>query len=257
MTSLRRRSVVLVSVLLLGPVFPPGTAALAQDTSGSSLGSAAGPTPGSKPQAVVPKPAHPRARATVPAKHATPVLHPPKSSHAQRTAKPAPAVAAPPAPAPTEVPPLPAEVEQPGKGSVTGLPLPRYAALRSDEVNLRTGPGTRYPIDWVYHRRDLPVQIEREFEVWRLISDPDGIKGWVHQATLTGRRSFIVRDSDQTLRSGPRDDADAVARMKPGVIGRLRSCAGDAEWCEVQVGDYRGYVKRFQIWGLAPAEAIN
>ena len=52
-------------------------------------------------------------------------------------------------------------------------------------------PG-RYPIDWVYQRRDLPVQIEREFEVWRLISDQDGIRGWVHQATLTGRRGFVV-----------------------------------------------------------------
>ena len=50
------------------------------------------------------------------------------------------------------------------------------AALRSDEVNLRAGPGTRYPIDWVYKRRDQPVEILREFEVWRLVQDPDGIK---------------------------------------------------------------------------------
>lgn len=50
------------------------------------------------------------------------------------------------------------------KGSVTGMPLPRWASLKSDEVNLRKGPGTRYPIEWVYRRHDLPVQIEREYK---------------------------------------------------------------------------------------------
>ncbi len=77
------------------------------------------------------------------------------------------------------------------------MPLPRFASLKTDEVNLRTGPGLRYPIDWVYKRRDLPVQIEREFEVWRLVADQDGVKGWVHQATLAGRRTFVVTGGEQ------------------------------------------------------------
>src|SRR5947209_8776585 len=29
------------------------------------------------------------------------------------------------------------------------LPVPRFVSLRSDKVNLRTGPGDRYPIEWV------------------------------------------------------------------------------------------------------------
>ncbi|QEO16674.1 SH3 domain-containing protein [Acetobacter vaccinii] len=78
------------------------------------------------------------------------------------------------------------------KGSVSGLPLPRYAALRSDEVNMRAGPGRRFPILWVYHRQGLPVRIEREFDVWRLVEDQSGQKGWVQQATLSGGRYFLV-----------------------------------------------------------------
>lgn len=87
------------------------------------------------------------------------------------------------------VPPVP---ENTDKGSNTGLPLPRYAALRADKVYMRRGPGDRYPIDWVYHRRGLPVEIEREFDVWRLVEDSDGQKGWVHQATLYGSRTFVI-----------------------------------------------------------------
>ena len=142
------------------------------------------------------------------------------------------------------------------KGSNTSLPLPRFAALRSDEVNLRAGPGTRYPIQWIYKRRELPVQIQREFEVWRLVQDPEGVKGWVHQATLTGRRSFIVTGSDATMRRSADDGASAVAILKPGVIGHVRTCAANSEWCQVQAGDYRGYLKRSQFWGTLPSEVL-
>ncbi|AQS90608.1 hypothetical protein A0U94_06115 [Gluconobacter albidus] len=89
-------------------------------------------------------------------------------------------------------PAVPPGPENTDKGSNTGLPLPRYAALRADKVYMRRGPGDRYPIDWVYHRRGLPVQIEREFDVWRLVEDSDGQKGWVHQATLYGSRTFVI-----------------------------------------------------------------
>jgi SH3-like domain-containing protein len=45
--------------------------------------------------------------------------------------------------------------------------------------------------------------------------------------------------------------------MKPGVIGRIRSCQASSDWCQVQVGDYRGYLRREQFWGTLPHEAIN
>lgn len=156
------------------------------------------------------------------------------------------------------VPPIaePPKID-PAKGTVTGLPLPRWVAFRSDEVNLRSGPGTQYPIDWQYHRRNLPVQITREFEAWRLVTDPDGTKGWVHQATLTGRRGFMVKDAERTLRQSADDGAKPVALLKPGVVGYIRSCAAQAAWCEVQAGEYRGWIKRADFYGVQPDEAIN
>ncbi|MDI2091054.1 SH3 domain-containing protein [Commensalibacter oyaizuii] len=84
---------------------------------------------------------------------------------------------------------VPAEAE---KGSVTGMPIPRFASLRADEVNMRSGPGTRYPVIWTYYRRHMPVKILREFDVWRLVEDVDGQKGWIQLAILSGGRSFII-----------------------------------------------------------------
>lgn len=155
-------------------------------------------------------------------------------------------------PPPPERPPV-----DPAKGSATGQPIPRWAALRTDEVNLRKGPGPRYPIEWVYRRRDLPVLIEREFEVWRLITDQDGVKGWVHSATLTGRRSFVVKGNDATLRGRARDDADAVAVLKPGVVGRIEACPATAAWCEVSAGGFKGWLPRTAMFGISPGEAVG
>jgi SH3-like domain-containing protein len=188
----------------------------------------------------------------------TPVVQPKGNPHPHKPPAKPPAAA--PAPAPAPAPALVEPPKQPdadnSKGSNTSLPLPRFAALRSDEVNLRAGPGTRYPIQWIYKRRELPVQIQREFEVWRLVQDPEGVKGWVHQATLTGRRSFIVTGSDATMRRSADDGASAVAILKPGVIGHVRTCAANSEWCQVQAGDYRGYLKRSQFWGTLPNEVL-
>ncbi len=205
----------------------------------------------------------------------TPVVQPPKNSHAQKAAPPAkpatPGAAAPAAAAgavaaakPVAEPPAPAAPAKPetakpdpSKGTVTGAPVPRWATFRADEVNLRTGPGTRYPIEWQYHRRDLPVQIQREFEVWRLIEDQDGVKGWVHQATLTGRRGFVVKTADQTLRKSAAEDGNPVAVLKVGVVGRIRACEAKATWCEVDAGGFRGWIRRDMIWGTFKDEAIN
>lgn len=174
-----------------------------------------------------------------------------------------------PPPPPPPPPPLPEAAVQPAspaqpataaKPEAPSKPppeLPRFVSLRSDEVNLRAGPGTRYPIQWVYRRRDLPVEVEREFEVWRLVRDVENVRGWVHQATLTGRRTFVVEVPEAILRADPKESASQVAKLRKGVIGRLRACEAGSAWCEVRVANLKGYLPRAQIWGLKPNEVVK
>ncbi|WP_408871347.1 SH3 domain-containing protein [Gluconacetobacter johannae] len=139
---------------------------------------------------------------------------------------------------PASVPPAApgAPDRDPDKGTVTSLPLPRFAALRADEVNMRSGPGQRYPIQWVYHRRNLPVKIEREFDVWRLVEDSDGQKGWVHQATLVGTRTFVVPglppvDPAQPVpasAAGTQPAAAPAGHSDTQIVGRLADPAAAA-----------------------------
>lgn len=161
-----------------------------------------------------------------------------------------PAVSAPPVPKPpTETSPADAANPPPK--------IPRFAALKTDDTNMRKGPGQRYPIEWVYKRRDLPVEVEREYDVWRFVRDADGVEGWMHQVTLSDRRTFMITDKDATLRADASDTSSAVAILKVGVIGRLRACDQGSKWCQVQAGGYKGYLRRDQFWGLLPDEVIS
>lgn len=144
------------------------------------------------------------------------------------------------------------------KGTVTGFNLPRYAALKSDKVNMRVGPNMRYQIDWLYQRPDLPVLIDREFETWRHVIDSDGVKGWIHSANLTGRRSFVITaTTPRTLRRDNTDDATPVAQLNPGVIGHILKCDAGQSWCWLEAGSYRGWLKRTDFWGVFPDEVIQ
>src|ERR1700761_294948 len=108
--------------------------------------------------------------------------------------------------------------------SEAGQKLPRFVSLRSDQVNLRVGPGENYPIEWVLTRKEMPVEIVREFENWRMIRDWQGTEGWVHERMLTGKRAVVVKGGIRTLYRQPDPASAAVARAQPGVIARLLEC---------------------------------
>jgi len=149
--------------------------------------------------------------------------------------------------------------ETPHRGP-SGLPLPRFVTFRADEVNLRTGPGKRYPIDWIYRRRGLPVQIIDEFGAWRRVRDRDGTAGWVHTAMLSGRRNVVVTGNTQALFDDAAEHAGILAYLEPGFLASLENCPGP--WCEIvaqgpQDQRYRGWVRREALWGILDGEVVE
>ena len=137
----------------------------------------------------------------------------------------------------------------------SGLPVPRFVTLRADKVNVRAGPGARYPVEWVFERKGMPVEIVAEYEVWRKIRDWQGASGWVHQSLLTGKRSFIIPAKPANLHKTPAVSAEVVAKLEPEVTGEIRSCAGD--WCRVRVSSVSGWIERTGLWGVYKSEPIN
>jgi SH3-like domain-containing protein len=138
----------------------------------------------------------------------------------------------------------------------TELPLPRFVSLGSDRIYLRTGPGLRYPVRWVYQREGLPVEITREFDTWRKIRDIDGEEGWVHKSLISGRRTVLVTsDAMISMYREPSLNSQVTARIEPRAILGLETC--DTAWCEIDTQGFRGWVQRNFLYGIYETEVFN
>ncbi len=133
----------------------------------------------------------------------------------------------------------------------SGFPLPRFASLASDEVNMRTGPGSQYPVRWVYRRRGLPVKIVAESDQWRQVVDPEGETGWIHSSLLSRRHNVLVTGERVVeVKRSPSSGARTLLRVEPGVIAELVSCQKD--WCLIDLEGDRGWTRRDSLWGVTP-----
>jgi SH3-like domain-containing protein len=143
-----------------------------------------------------------------------------------------------------------------GKGEETGLDLPRFVSFRSGEVYMRSGPGTRYPVRWIYKRQNFPVEIIQEFDTWRKVRDHDGAEGWVHHSLITGRRYAMITGTSniEAHRSGD-SDARITMKLEPEAIAKITEC--NDNWCELSASGYKGWVEKKYLWGVYDAERIN
>lgn len=140
--------------------------------------------------------------------------------------------------------------------AASGLPVPRFVSLRSDQINLRTGPGTRYPIKWLYQKSDLPVEIIDEHENWRKIRDFYGKTGWVHQQMLSGRRMIRLKE-DTLLRRAATPDSLPIARIEKGAVGKLKLCPPAVGLCLADFGELEGWVSKPALFGVYAGETLE
>ena len=134
-----------------------------------------------------------------------------------------------------------------------------YASLKHDQVNLRTGPGDRYPIMWVYQEKNFPVEVLDTFEIWRQIREKDGTVGWVHQNMLKKARYVIVEKEDSLLKKND-PESSPLAIVQPGVIARLEECPAGS-YCRITVSDEvhtkKGWFPRSGLWGIDKNEIVE
>ena len=137
----------------------------------------------------------------------------------------------------------------------SGLKVPRFVTLKSDDVNMRAGPGLEYPVTWHYQRMRLPLRVEAEFEVWRKVVDHKGDTGWMHQSVVSLRRFALVTDGSARIYAKPSDESALVAVAERDALLELQSCP--TQWCNVASGDVRGWITRTALWGLLDGEVLK
>ena len=141
-------------------------------------------------------------------------------------------------------------------GSVTGLDIPRFVSLKSDDANIRVGPSVNYPIKLKYVFQNLPLEIIDEFDVWRKSRDHEGNIGWVHKSLIKGDRYILVNyNSNKDVKLYNIPNGKIIGIIKKNNILDLNLCI--LNWCKVTQNKFSGWLLKKNIWGVYDTEIYN
>ena len=124
-----------------------------------------------------------------------------------------------------------------------------FASLRSNETNVRSGPGPNYPIKFTFKLRSIPVRVINEYDNWNEIEDYSGQTGWVTQSLLTKKRTLMVRTDKSfvNMHSKTNEKSRIIFRLENNVIGDHLKCVDG--WCGIKIENKKGWVKEDELWG--------
>ena len=141
-------------------------------------------------------------------------------------------------------------------GKETGLEIPRYVSLKSNEANIRVGPSKNYPIEIKFIIKNYPLKVLEEYEEWRRVEDFKKNIGWIHKSLISGTRTGIVLSNEnKTIKLLNTLDGNVIGEIGKGNIVFLEKCKID--WCLVSSGNYKGWIDKKHIWGVKEKEIIK
>ena len=123
-----------------------------------------------------------------------------------------------------------------------------FRTLRNDKTNLRLGPSFEYPIKIFYKKKFLPVLIQEKFGNFRKIRDHENNVGWIHVSQLSKKKAAIVVDGDLIMFKNPTIYSNPIVALKEGRLVKIHKCR--KKWCKIKSGDFKGWVKNKNLWGL-------
>ncbi|MDR1494801.1 MAG: SH3 domain-containing protein [Rickettsiales bacterium] len=122
-----------------------------------------------------------------------------------------------------------------------------FVALRSDETNVRAGPGKNFPIVHVYKLKHMPMRVTGEYDKWLKVVDLDGDSGWLSENLSLKIRTVITIKPEQFLYHNFDNIAYPTHRVEKNIVGRLLKCKKHR--CKVKIGKITGWLDRSGIWG--------
>ena len=148
------------------------------------------------------------------------------------------------------------QVSNANVGKETGLEIPRYVSLKSDDANIRVGPSKNYPIEIKYVKRNYPLKVLEEYEEWRKVEDSNNNIGWIHKSLISGIRTGIVLSNDnKNIKLFNTLGGSVIGEIGMGNIVFLEKCKIDL--CLVSSENFKGWMDKKYIWGVKEKEIIK
>ncbi len=126
-------------------------------------------------------------------------------------------------------------------------------SINSDNVNLRSGPGTSYDVKWEYGK-GFPLIILQNKGDWVKVKDFENDTGWIYKNLLSKKRHMIVKafkgkNKKINIRSGPGTKYSVVGKAYYGVV--FETLEQKNGWAHIRhESGLEGWVKRSLLWGF-------
>ena len=131
--------------------------------------------------------------------------------------------------------------------------LAKMVSVVGDNVNLRSGPGTKYSVKWKYGS-GFPLKVLEEKGGWLKVEDFEGDSGWLYEK-LTSRNGHMIvkvhknQNKKVNIRSGPSTKYKIVGKAYYGVV--FTTIKQQNGWAHVKHDSgLEGWIKRSLLWGF-------
>lgn len=93
-----------------------------------------------------------------------------------------------------------------------------YLSVTTDNANVRTGPGTKYPVAMELFK-GYPLKVLKQKGEWYKVTDYEKDSGWIHDSIVKKNNSVIVNAKQSVnMRSNPSTKATIIADVERGVV---------------------------------------
>lgn len=123
--------------------------------------------------------------------------------------------------------------------------FPRLGSLKRTITNVRAGPGTQYPILWVFNRKGWPVQLISRYQSWYKIRDVEGEEGWVYASLISQVHTVSVKAGEPAVMYKKQSGEYPVLRFAPTSVLNLKRCG--KLMCEVSYRNYSGWIEKTKL----------
>lgn len=135
---------------------------------------------------------------------------------------------------------------------ITNTAFAEMLSVKGDNINIRSGPGLKYPAKWEYSS-GFPVKVIQKKGSWIKIRDFESDTGWIHRSLLADKPRMIIKanknvDKNVNIRSGPSTKTKIVGKAYYGVV--FSTLERKPGWTKVEHNSgLVGWVSSSLLWG--------
>ncbi len=136
---------------------------------------------------------------------------------------------------------------------ISSAAMAKMVSVVGENVNLRSGPGTKYSVKWKYGS-GFPLKVLQEKDGWVKVEDFEGDTGWLYTKLTSQAGHMIVKvhknqDQKVNIRSGPGTKYKVVGKAYYGVV--FKTVKQQNGWAQVKHDSgLEGWIKRSLLWGF-------